>query len=317
MLITDPLIVATAAYLAASIFAGRLIVAMVDRLPRDWQRRAQWAFVAAAAAVAISADLASGGTGPQGPFVVVVAALPGIVAYLAWRMLVASVLIAILPLYFVIGVLTAGVPRHMPYTALDALMPLHPSWMLVYGSMYVFVLLPLLVVRHPPLFRRALRSYVTVILIAYAGFLLYPTVTPRPDAVLPQGFAAWCLRLNYALDTRYNCFPSLHVAHSFVSALAAYRVNRRVGGIAALWAALIGVSTVYTKQHYVVDVIGGALEGLLAYAIFLRGYPRALIPDRDVQRAPRRALVVAGIYAIFGAGMFAVYLTGLGSPLSR
>lgn len=303
----DPLIIASAAYVALSIFGGRAVVYGVDRLPRAWRRTAQWTFVIAAAVTAIAADVAAGGRGPHGPFAVVVAALPGIVAYLVWRMLVASALISLLPLYFVIGALTPAVPRHMPFTALDRLMPLQPSWMLAYGSMYVFVLLPLLVVRHPPIFRRALRSYVTVILIAYAGFLLYPTVTPRPASVAPGGFAAWCLRLNYALDTRYNCFPSLHVAHSFISALSSYRVHRRVGLIAALWAAVIGVSTVYTKQHYAIDVVGGALSALLAYAIFLRGYPRALVPETDVRRAPRRALIVVGIYAIFVAGVWVAY----------
>jgi hypothetical protein len=68
-----------------------------------------------------------------------------------------------------------------------------------------------------------------------------PTVGPRPATVTREGFFAWWLRLNYALDWRYNCFSSLHVAHAFVSALTSYRVHRRVGFVAVLWAALVAL----------------------------------------------------------------------------
>ena len=52
------------------------------------------------------------------------------------------------------------------------------------------------------------------------------------------------------------------MAYSFVAALACYRVNRHLGLLAVLWAWLVGVSTLFTKQHYVVDVVVGALLGV-------------------------------------------------------
>jgi hypothetical protein len=48
------------------------------------------------------------------------------------------------------------------------------------------------------------------------------------------------LRFLYSSDPPYNCFPSLHAAHSFVSALTCYRVHRGVG-IAAVLGASGGV----------------------------------------------------------------------------
>jgi membrane-associated phospholipid phosphatase len=50
-----------------------------------------------------------------------------------------------------------------------------------------------------------------------------------------------------------------------VAAFACYRVHRVVGVAAIIWAGLIGVSTVYTKQHYVVDVPAGVALALVAY----------------------------------------------------
>lgn len=238
----------------------------------------------------------------------VIAALPGLVAFLAWRTLLASTFVSLAPLYFVIAVLTRGRPTHAPEIALDRALSLEPAWMLVYGSLYVFILLlPVLVVRQHALFRRGLQAYLMVMLVAYAGFLLYPTAAPRPADVFGDGFAAWSVRLAYSLDPPYNCFPSLHVAYAFVSALTCYRVHRGVGLIAAIWAALIGVSTLYTKQHYVADVIAGALAAFVAYALFLRTYPREAVPEPDRRLAPLRALAAIGIIGIMVAGFWVAY----------
>jgi membrane-associated phospholipid phosphatase len=147
------------------------------------------------------------------------------------------------------------------------------------------------VVRDEQLFRRAMKAYLTVLTIAYVGFVAYPTVAPRPAVIVGDGFAAWSLRLQYELDWPYNCFPSLHVAHSFVSALTCYRVHKGVGLAAVLWASLIGVSTLFTKQHYVVDVVGGTLIACAAYVLFLRGSPREAVSESDRRLAPRRAMV--------------------------
>jgi membrane-associated phospholipid phosphatase len=42
-----------------------------------------------------------------------------------------------------------------------------------------------------------------------------------------------------------------------VSALTCHRVHRGVGTAAVLCAALVGASTLFTKQHYVLDAIAG------------------------------------------------------------
>jgi membrane-associated phospholipid phosphatase len=306
--VIDPLFAAVGVGLLGSVVAGPVIAYALERVPRPRRRPAEWALIGSALAVAIVAGVLSEGPGGSGPLVYVLAALPGVVAFLAWRSLLASTMVSLLPLYFVIAVLTRDRPAHVPALALDRAVPVEPAWMVVYGSLYVFmVILPIVVVRQPALFRRALQSYLSVMLLGYAGFLLYPTTAPRPGHVAGSGFAVWSLQLLYALDPPYNCFPSLHVAYSFVSALTCYRVHRGVGVAATLWAALIGISTLFTKQHYVADVLAGALAGWAAYLVFLRPYPRDAVPVRDHQLAPRRALSVVGIFAIMVAGFWLVY----------
>ena len=303
----DPLVAAVGVGLLGSTIAGPAVAYGLRRLPPRWRRTTQWLLIGAALLVAVLADrLLNSSIG--GLFVYVLAVLPGLVAFLALGTALASALVSLAPLYFVIAELTRGQPAHTPVIVLDRLMSLQPAWMLVYGSLYVFVvIMPLLVVRQPELLRKAMQGYLTVMLVSYAGFVLYPTAAPRPEQVAGNGFSAWSLRLAYSLDPPHGCFPSLHVAYSFVAALTCYRVDRRVGAAAALWAALIGVSTLYTKQHYAVDVIAGALAAFAAYAIFLRTYPHHSVTDVDRQRAPLRALAAAGVYAVAVAGFWVAY----------
>jgi membrane-associated phospholipid phosphatase len=217
-------------------------------------------------------------------------------------------LVSLVPIYLVIARRARGSAVHVPELALDRLLPLEPFWAPVYGALYAFlILLPVLVVQQPEMIRRTVWAYITVWSVSYTCFLLYPTVASRPDTVTGDDFAVWGLRFLYDADPPYNCFPSIHVAHSFVSALACHRVHRTLGRVALLCAALVGISTLFTKQHYVVDVIAGIALALTANAVFLRNYSRANIPEIDSRLAPALALCVGGIVGLGLACSWVVY----------
>lgn len=219
-------------------------------------------------------------------------------------------LVSLVPFYLVIAGRSG--PVHTPELAVDRLLPLVPAWALVYGVLYAFLIaLPVFVIQQEDLIRRTVWAYLTVWITAYIGFLLYPTVAPRPSVVPGDGFAAWGLRFLYDADPPYNCFPSLHVAHSFVSAFAASRVHRLLGFIATACASLVALSTLFTKQHYVVDLVGGIALALAAYLVFLRGYSPDRTPARDRQVAPALALCVAGIVGLGTACFWVAYRVGL------
>lgn len=222
------------------------------------------------------------------------------------------VLVSMVPFYLFIAARARAGAVHAPVLALDRLFPLAPTWSLVYGALYAFlIVLPFFVIQQPELIRRTVWAYLSVWSVAYICFLLYPTVAPRPNTVMGEGFGAWGLKSLYGADPPYNCFPSLHVAHSFVSALACYRMHRTLGLVAISSATLVGISTLFTKQHYVADVIGGILLALVAYAVFLRGHSRANIPELDRRVAPRLAFVAAGIVGVGFACSWVAYRLGV------
>ncbi|MEO6486544.1 MAG: hypothetical protein ABIO78_01230, partial [Thermoanaerobaculia bacterium] len=105
------------------------------------------------------------------------------------------VLIMLVPLYLFIPQFAAGRTPNVPALSLDYRIPLQPAWVLVYGSLYLFlILLPVFVVRQEEHIRRTVFAYLTVWIAAYVCFFFYPTVAPRPDdTVIGEGFPVWGL----------------------------------------------------------------------------------------------------------------------------
>ena len=218
-------------------------------------------------------------------------------------------LLGLVPFYILIPEFFPPRTRHVPELALDRTLPLMPAWALVYGALYLFlILLPVVVVRQDELVRRTVYAYLLIWLTSYLFFfVVYPTAAPRPEQVMGEGFAVWGLRALYSSDPPYNCFPSLHVAHSVVSALACSRVHGRLGVIAVVSATLVALSTLLTKQHYVLDVVAGGLLAFVAYAIFLRRYPSDKIPEFDRRAAPALAVCVSAVVAAAVVGSWLAY----------
>jgi membrane-associated phospholipid phosphatase len=221
-------------------------------------------------------------------------------------------LVSLVPVYLVIASYARDGEVARPATALDALFPLTPIWALIYGALYLFlIVLPVLVVQDEPTLRATVRAWLAVWLTSYAIFLFFPTVAPRPDEVGGSGFAAWGLRFLYRADPPFNCFPSLHVAHTVVSAFACRRVHVRLGDLALVCALLVALSTLFTKQHYVVDVIAGAALATLSSWWFVGRLPDDTVEDAHRRVAPGLALVAAVIVAMASTVFVVLYIGGI------
>jgi membrane-associated phospholipid phosphatase len=199
-----------------------------------------------------------------------------------------------------------------PALPIDAAIPLVPAWVLVYGALYLFlIILPVFVIRAEPQVRRTFLTYLVVWIVAFVVFVAYPTKAPRPAdlTIAINTFADWGVVALYEMDPPLNCFPSLHVAHSFVSALAVRRVHRRLGDLSLLAASLVGISTLFTRQHYVLDVLVGAALAFGTYALLWRRFEGSVETDR--KGAVAAALAAAGAVCVALICYYALYLAGV------
>ena len=166
--------------------------------------------------------------------------------------------------------------NHGPYrlflrSPIDQALPVVPIFVVpyvslqpfIYGSLVIFLLF------RTRIFQSAVLSMIVTFLVSYAFFAFLQTYVERP--VLTGGdVLTRMIRDVYAGDHPFNDFPSLHVSTSVIIAIHWWRFSRRFGPVPAIWAALIAMSTVLVRQHYLADVAGGLILAFGTSIFFLR-----------------------------------------------
>lgn len=177
-------------------------------------------------------------------------------------------------------------PWTVPPSTLDARIPMITGFAWVYAT-YV-LLLPVLVLfaRRRPGFARVFVTGMACALTNALVYILFPTsLAERVDA--PAGTLLAGIQ---ALDTTLCALPSGHVALPVsLTAAAALQVrgDRAWAGwacVLAVWTVLLAASTLFTRQHYLVDVAAGAAFGMTV------ALAAAWIPSAQVLERGRRLL---------------------------
>jgi hypothetical protein len=186
--------------------------------------------------------------------------------------------------YFLIGNFPILPVRQLPLTRLDRAIGFHPyAWVWIYQSEYLIVnAIPWLARRREELIRYV-RGFAALSLVSFIVFLLFPIRAPRPPVDNPKGMY-WLLQL---YDVPTNCLPSLHAGMvvftlAFGNRIIGREVGRGVKLLFAVWGGLILYGTLATKEHYVVDIVTGALLALIVDRIT---WSRSLAEDTPQQRS--------------------------------
>jgi hypothetical protein len=91
-----------------------------------------------------------------------------------------------------------------------------------------------------------------------------------------DGWVGWVFGAFLTLDMPYNLLPSLHIAlRTILADLYASHTAGLLRSGSNLWFSLIGLSTVLTYQHHVVDIVGGFVLAAFCFYLFPEAAPRA------------------------------------------
>jgi membrane-associated phospholipid phosphatase len=194
-----------------------------------------------------------------------------------WRLkaiLAAAMTVLFCGPYFLAGHYPLFPVRDLPLTWADRAVGFHPyAWVWVYQSEYLVVnLIPWLALTRCQLTHYA-RGFAVVALVSFVVFVFFPVRSPRP----PMSDQTGMYRLVLQYDVPLNALPSLHAGLVVYTLCFGWRVfagrlPRGLGAACVLWAGLILYATLATKQHYLVDIVAGAVLAVIADAVV---WPRA------------------------------------------
>ena len=160
---------------------------------------------------------------------------------------------------------------HTITTALDEWIPFVAPFILFYVLAYIqWIANYLLVAREGKEFcYRIVYGDVAAKVICLLFFLFFPTTLARPE-VTGSGFCNDLVRFIYRMDAPVNLFPSIHCLESWCCIHAAFAMNKPPKWYRyATTVMALGVfaSTLFVKQHVLVDVFGGIIVYEIGYYI--------------------------------------------------
>lgn len=185
-----------------------------------------------------------------------------------------------------------GWERHIPFV---------PAMILPYMSIDLFfVAAPFLCSDRREL-KLLARRLALAIVAAGICFLFFP-LTLAVERPLADGAVGALFNWFRGVDLPYNLCPSLHIALRTILADVYARHTRGLTRWSShLWFSLIGVSTLLTYQHHVIDVAGGfALAAVCFYLV--REAPLRLPVERSL-RLGRLYALLAAFLAVSGVAL--------------
>lgn len=151
-------------------------------------------------------------------------------------------------------------PRHLPLLRIDQSVPLIPWTFIIYLSDYLLGFTVISSITSLDKYHSLVRMGFTVLVLSGLCFILFPTTYPRPPYPSDQPWVVnFFMNLVGGADTPNNCFPSMHVALTGVLTYAIRNTSTQIRLLYLVWSLLICASTLTTKQHYFVDILGGML----------------------------------------------------------
>jgi membrane-associated phospholipid phosphatase len=158
-------------------------------------------------------------------------------------------------------------PRELPFTAVDALVPFVPALVPLYVAYLPLYWWTVARLENDREVNRIFYAAHLQLLLSVPFFVLWPVRMPRELYYGPEIYN-WADAFWRWFDAPNNCFPSLHAANCLL--FLQFNWDRRGRWTSTALVLGVIVSTVLVKQHYVLDLAGGAAVYLVARAFLAR-----------------------------------------------
>jgi len=162
-------------------------------------------------------------------------------------------------------------------------LPLCKHFIYIYNSWYPFIFLTSFIIYKEQYsnYKKLIISLLISSVISHITFIVYPTMIIRPNIDITTITDA-LLKLTYTLDTpAVNCLPSVHCLFCFISIyyISKSSITTKHKFFINFYSILIILSTLFTKQHLLIDLILAfiyAIIGIIITKIFYQKLKRVL-----------------------------------------
>lgn len=164
--------------------------------------------------------------------------------------------------------IVARLPRYTSInltTLIDNALPLIPWFILFYLLAYIFPLAAFFIAETKKELKLILKTFILMFLTASVIFIIFPVAIQHQEIATTDIFSGMLAFLRSQLDNQWNAFPSFHVASAFLTSLIVIKKKKKQGTILMLLGILIMLSTLFTRQHVILDVLAGLATATLFY----------------------------------------------------
>lgn len=159
---------------------------------------------------------------------------------------------------------------HLIGSSLDDKIPFIKYFIYIYDSWYpflVFVWVLLFYFDRDKCINFIVAGFLSIIIGNFI-FLFYPTTVLRPDIVV-NDLASLIVSITYNADVPVNCMPSMHCIFCFIPifCLINSKIKNRYKVPICLYFVLIIFSTLFVKQHVIIDVISAFIISGCCYLV--------------------------------------------------
>lgn len=156
------------------------------------------------------------------------------------------------------------------HIVMDDFFPLIPIFIIPYILWYAFIFCYLIYFcfKDTKVYKHALITIVVGELICFFCYVFFQSTVERPP-IEGDGMLHTLIQFIYNNDEPFNCFPSIHVLTTYTIMLASIRIkNMHVinATFIQLMGTLIILSTLFVKQHVVIDVVASILIVSMIYS---------------------------------------------------
>jgi membrane-associated phospholipid phosphatase len=180
--------------------------------------------------------------------------------------------------YYSTAFIVGDGPRYSAALPWDSAIPLIPAWIIVYYGCYVSWFWGYIIAarQNDKLFYGFFVRVFFSLIVAFLFFTLFPLEISRPEITEP-GFFNSCVRFLYSIDRPFNLLPSLHCFYNWmiyvqIRGRKEYPLALRI--FIFLLALAVFASTLFMRQHYILDIVVAVLLVELSGLLLKTPLPR-------------------------------------------